>query len=71
MLAHCADQTHAGDIKSDQGYRAMDIVDTDRCEAVREEGYSVTLSKLHPPDCTPKNNLIVALPLHRSLGNLE
>ena len=38
MLAHCADQTHAGDIKSDQGYRAMDIVDTDRCEAVREEG---------------------------------
>ena len=71
VLAHCADQTHVGDIKSEQGYRAMDIVDTDRCEAVREEGYTVTLSKLHPLDCTPKNNLIVALPLHRSLGNLE
>ena len=63
VLAHCADQTHAGDIKSEQGYRAMDIVDSDRCEAVREEGYSVTLSKLHPLDCTPKNNLIVGLPL--------
>ena len=66
VLAHCADQTHAGDIKSEQGYRAMDIVDTDRCEAVREEGYEVTLSKLHPLDCTPKNNLIVGLPLTES-----
>ena len=66
MLAHCADQTHAGDIKSEQGYRAMDIVDTDRCEAVREEGYEVTLSKLHPQDCTPKNNLIVGCPISQN-----
>ena len=66
VLAHCADQTHAGDIKSEQGYRAMDIVDTDRCEAVREEGYEVTLSKLHPQDCTPKNNLIVGRPISQN-----
>ena len=30
-LAHSADQTHAGDTKSEQGYTCMDIVDTDRC----------------------------------------
>ena len=29
-LAHCADQTHAGDCKAEQGYTCMDIVDTDR-----------------------------------------
>ena len=63
VLAHCADQTHAGDMKAAQGFLAMDIVDTDRCERVREKGYSVTLSKLQPPSCTPKNNLIVGQPL--------
>ena len=62
VLAHCADQTHAGDLKSEQGYLCMDIVDSDRLEAVREQGYSVTLSKLDPPSCTPKNNLIVGQP---------
>ena len=78
-LAHSADQTHAGDCKSEQGYQCMDIVDTDRyihfslfcqmtlrtmfnarCEKLKELGYSVTLSKLQPTNCTPKNNLIVA-----------
>ena len=29
-VAHCADQTHAGDCKAEQGYTCMDIVDTDR-----------------------------------------
>ena len=29
-LAHCADQTHAGDCKAEQGYTCMDLVDTDR-----------------------------------------
>ena len=62
VVAHCADQTHAGDMKSSQGFLCMDIVDTDRCEAAREQGYTVTLSKLQPPNCTPKNNLIVGQP---------
>lgn len=61
-LAHSADQTHAGDTKSEQGYTCMDIVDTDRCSLLQELGYNVTLSKLQPNDCTPKNNLIVATP---------
>lgn len=59
-LAHCADQTHAGDCKAEQGYTCMDLVDTDRCEYLKERGYSVTLSKLEPFNCTPKNNLIIA-----------
>ena len=29
-VAHCADQTHAGDCKAEQGYTCMDLVDTDR-----------------------------------------
>ena len=38
-VAHCADQTHAGDCKAEQGYTCMDIVDTDRC--VEIQGYSM------------------------------
>ena len=38
-VAHCADQTHAGDCKAEQGYTCMDIVDTDRC--VEIQGHSM------------------------------
>ena len=38
-VAHCADQTHAGDCKAEQGYTCMDIVDTDRW--VKIQGYFV------------------------------
>ena len=62
VLAHAADQTHAGVEKCEQGRLCMDIVDTDRGWGVREQGYSVTLSKLEPRDCTPKNNLLVGIP---------
>ncbi|KAL1137676.1 hypothetical protein AAG570_009372 [Ranatra chinensis] len=54
VLGHCADQ--AG---TDQGEKGMQIVDTDRCLAAECLGYNVRLSKLSPPTCTPRNNLIV------------
>jgi len=62
VLAHSADQTHAGGEKCEQGRLCMDIVDTDRGLAVREKGYTVTLSKLEPRDCTPKNNILIGVP---------
>ena len=62
VLAHSADQTHTGLEKCEQGRLCMDIVDSDRGWGVREQGYSVTLSKLEPKDCTPKNNLLIGIP---------
>lgn len=61
VLAHAADQTEQGAGKREQGILCMDIVDTDRAAAARESGYIVTLSKLQPLDCTPKNNLLIAV----------
>ena len=49
----------------EQGLLCMDLVDTDRALAARELGYSVTLAKLSPPSCTPKNNLLVGVPPNR------
>jgi len=57
-LGHAADQTEAGSAKLEQGRLCMDLVDTDRVLAARDCGYTVTLSKLTPQDCTPKNNLL-------------
>jgi len=62
VIAHSADQTHAGGEKCEQGKLCMDIVDTDRGLGVKEKGYNVTLSKLEPKDCTPKNNLLIGIP---------
>lgn len=63
-IAHCADQAHdlaksSNAKKSVQGQFCMDVVDTDRKMHAEECGYSVTLSRLHPEDCTPKNRLLV------------
>jgi hypothetical protein len=60
-LGHAADQTEPGTTLDAQGVLCMDLVDTDRALAVRELGYKVTLAKLSPPDCTPKNNLLVGV----------
>ena len=39
----------------------MDVVDSDRVQFALEAGYSrVTLTKMKPENCTPKNNLIIA-----------
>ena len=59
VLGHAADQTMADSEKQRQGQVCMDVVDTDRAVAAEEEGYEVTLTKLTPEDCTPKNNLLL------------
>lgn len=63
-IAHCADQAHdlaktSNVAKSVQGQFCMDVVDTDRKLYAEECGYQVTLSRLQPEDCTPKNRLLV------------
>lgn len=65
-IAHCADQAHdlaktSNAKKSVQGQFCMDVVDTDRKLHAEECGYSVTLSRLQPEDCTPKNRLLVGI----------
>lgn len=66
-LAHCADQTHDervknfNKVKSEQGQLCMDVIDTDRKLKAEEEGYSVTLRRLIPETCTPKNRLLVGM----------
>lgn len=65
-IAHCADQAHdlaktSNVEKSVQGQFCMDVVDTDRKLYAEECGYNVTLSRLQPEDCTPKNRLLVGV----------
>ena len=63
VIGHTADQTHFTEGqtgKAMQGSWAMDVIDTDRLQMASEAGYTqVTLTKLHPPECTPKNNLLI------------
>lgn len=40
----------------------MGAVDKDRATRAMEFGYNVTLSKLEPPTCTPKNNMLIGVP---------
>ncbi|XP_054278518.1 glutathione S-transferase C-terminal domain-containing protein homolog [Macrosteles quadrilineatus] len=63
VLGHCADQTHKQTYaKSEQGERCMQLIDSDRCLLARESGYRVSLAKLIPSTCSPKNNLLVGIP---------
>ncbi|KAK9874026.1 hypothetical protein WA026_002380 [Henosepilachna vigintioctopunctata] len=61
-LAHAADQTHdVLNVKTQQGFLCMDAIDTDRKLYAEYYGYNVILGKLHPANCTNKNNLIVGI----------
>lgn len=61
ILGHTADQTHVTNEKHGQGLFCMDFIDSDRVHLTKEAGYSkVTLSKMKPENCSPKNNLIIA-----------
>lgn len=63
VLGHSADQTHdENNVKTDQGKKCMGIIDKDRCLQASEAGYFVSLAKLIPESCTPKNNLLVGIP---------
>ncbi|KAL0107032.1 hypothetical protein PUN28_015527 [Cardiocondyla obscurior] len=62
-LSHAADQTHDKlNIKTEQGYKCMTIIDTDRKLFAEQFGYKVYLAKLIPETCTPKNHLLVGIP---------
>lgn len=66
-IAHCADQGHEPlpgmneSEKDEQGSLCTDIIDTDRKLKAQELGYKVTLKRLHPESCTPKNRLLVGV----------
>ncbi|XP_055546414.1 glutathione S-transferase C-terminal domain-containing protein homolog [Wyeomyia smithii] len=66
-IAHCADQTHDLDNsrtnleKSHQGFYCMDIIDKDRAMRAEEFGYTVSLKRLKPENCTPKNRMLVGI----------
>lgn len=67
-ISHCSDQTHdARNVKhiniekSQQGYRCMDIIDTDRLLRAKELGYTTQLKRLFPENCTLKNRLLVGV----------
>ncbi|XP_071088238.1 glutathione S-transferase C-terminal domain-containing protein-like [Haliotis cracherodii] len=67
-LGHAADQTEFNIALEEQGRYCSNLVDTDRAQLAREQGYSVILCSLQPLTCTPKNNLILGTPNLRSFA---
>ncbi|KAL4229713.1 hypothetical protein ACF0H5_010101 [Mactra antiquata] len=65
ILGHAADQTEIDIELHDQGRYCMNLVDTDRADLARENGYNVTLCSLKPLSCTPKNNLLVGSKIYQ------
>ncbi|KAK0086342.1 hypothetical protein PV325_003349 [Microctonus aethiopoides] len=64
VLGHAADQTHdALNSKTKQGYECMNSIDNDRKLCAEQFGYKVHLTKLKPESCTPKNNLLIGIPM--------
>ncbi|XP_013200963.2 glutathione S-transferase C-terminal domain-containing protein homolog [Amyelois transitella] len=61
-IGHAADQTHEDHPLTVRGARCMAIIDSDRAGLAKEFGYNVTLSRLKPLSCTPKNNLLIGVP---------
>ncbi|XP_028171064.1 glutathione S-transferase C-terminal domain-containing protein homolog [Ostrinia furnacalis] len=61
-IGHAADQTHEEHPLMVRGSRCMAIIDSDRARLAEEFGYKVTLSRLKPLTCTPKNNLLIGIP---------
>ncbi|XP_076329300.1 glutathione S-transferase C-terminal domain-containing protein isoform X1 [Tachypleus tridentatus] len=62
LLCHAADETEVDTPSAEQGKYCMGLVDTDRAFYAKEHDYTVTLSTLQPPSCTPKNNLLIGVP---------
>lgn len=61
-IGHAADQTHEEHPLAVRGARCMALIDSDRGRLAEEFGYKVTLSRLKPLTCTPKNNLLIGVP---------
>ncbi|XP_072795434.1 glutathione S-transferase C-terminal domain-containing protein [Vicugna pacos] len=45
------------------GKQCMCLVDLDRARAAEERGYSVQVISMQPESCSPKNNMIVGVPI--------
>lgn len=45
------------------GKQCMCLVDLDRARAAEEHGYSVQVISMEPASCSPKNNMIVGVPI--------
>lgn len=45
------------------GKKCMCLVDMDRATAAEEHGYSVQVLSMEPESCSPKNNMIVGVPV--------
>lgn len=61
-IGHAADQTHEDHPLTVRGAKCMAAIDSDRGRLAEEFGYKVTLSRLKPLSCTPKNNLLLGVP---------
>lgn len=62
-IGHAADQTHEEHPLTVRGAKCMAVIDSDRGRLAEEYGYRVTLSRLKPLTCTPKNNLLIGVPI--------
>ena len=64
VLGHAADQTHdEANEKTSQGNFCMRMIDTDRCFHAQENNYQVILRRMQPFTCSPKNHILVGVPL--------
>ncbi|XP_076998748.1 glutathione S-transferase C-terminal domain-containing protein [Tamandua tetradactyla] len=52
------------------GKQCMCLVDTDRARAAEEQGYSVQVISMEPESCSPKNNMLVGVPLRMRHSHL-
>ncbi|XP_042341610.1 glutathione S-transferase C-terminal domain-containing protein [Plectropomus leopardus] len=48
------------------GKQCMGLVDLDRSWAAETQGYSVRVMTMEPESCSPKNNMLLGRPLHKS-----
>ncbi|XP_054447636.1 glutathione S-transferase C-terminal domain-containing protein [Pteronotus mesoamericanus] len=65
ILCRFADQT-AAQLPPQRrliGKQCMCLVDLDRARAAEEHGYSVQVISMEPESCSPKNNMIVGVPI--------
>ncbi|XP_064141552.1 glutathione S-transferase C-terminal domain-containing protein isoform X1 [Loxodonta africana] len=65
ILCRFADQT-AAQLPPQRrliGKQCMCLVDLDRARAAEERGYSVQVMSMEPESCSPKNNMIVGVPI--------
>lgn len=61
VLGHAADQTQTSIPKETQGRTCMSYIDSDRASMAIERGYRVSLCRMNPPSCSPKNHILIGI----------